>query len=193
MHALVLYTCMYITMIVCSIIWWQSSLHNIQLHYTLMHTPPCTRYSPATSSVPTWLDNLGCTSTDTSLLSCSHNGVGNEDCSHTEDVAVTCSGSSQDGYGKNSMNTLKYTVTTSLNPLLYSTNPSVVQVQGILYTHTQAVYMCISVTLIFLSRRQSTYTYVCMSVCTNSRKCTQWSLTITCINRTVCKTITCIH
>ena len=53
-----------------------------------------TRYSAASYSVPTWLDDLRCTSTDTSLLTCSHRGIGVEDCSHSEDVAISCSYSS---------------------------------------------------------------------------------------------------
>ena len=71
----------------------------------MQHVMTC-RYSPATSSVPTWLDNLRCTSTDTSLLTCRHNGAGNEDCVHSEDVALTCSDSSLDGYGKSYMSTM---------------------------------------------------------------------------------------
>ena len=41
---------------------------------------------------PIWLDNLGCTGTETSLYNCSHNGVSNHDCSHYDDAAVVCQG-----------------------------------------------------------------------------------------------------
>ena len=53
------------------------------------------RYSQASSSTPTWLDNVGCLGTESRLASCSHRGYGNEDCSHSEDIALICSYSSK--------------------------------------------------------------------------------------------------
>lgn len=44
-------------------------------------------------SVPIWLDDLLCTSSDTSLLTCSHGGIGVENCGHSEDVFVSCTSS----------------------------------------------------------------------------------------------------
>ncbi|KAK7482045.1 hypothetical protein BaRGS_00026737, partial [Batillaria attramentaria] len=38
------------------------------------------------------LDNLGCTGNEESLLECNHNGIGNHDCGHHEDVGVQCPG-----------------------------------------------------------------------------------------------------
>ena len=52
---------------------------------------PIHRYTQGTGRI--WLDNLHCTSSDIMLSTCTHNGLGIEDCSHSEDVAVSCSSS----------------------------------------------------------------------------------------------------
>ena len=39
---------------------------------------------------PILMDDVNCISGQTNLLACSHNGFGNHDCGHTEDVGVTC-------------------------------------------------------------------------------------------------------
>ena len=36
------------------------------------------------------LDNLTCNGTESSLLKCSHNGLGVQDCTHSQDVSVAC-------------------------------------------------------------------------------------------------------
>ena len=38
----------------------------------------------------TWLDELNCTGIELTINNCSHNGWGNEDCSHREDSGVEC-------------------------------------------------------------------------------------------------------
>ena len=53
------------------------------------------RYSQGTGEV--WLDNLQCTSSDVILAACTHRGFGVEDCSHSEDVALSCSTSTSTG------------------------------------------------------------------------------------------------
>ena len=56
-------------------------------------SPP--RYSLPTSLVflrrDIWLDDVDCSSSDTTLLSCNHRGIGRHNCGHSEDVAVRCS------------------------------------------------------------------------------------------------------
>ncbi|XP_066296790.1 scavenger receptor cysteine-rich domain-containing group B protein-like [Branchiostoma lanceolatum] len=39
---------------------------------------------------PTYMDDLQCSGTETSLFSCAYNGWGNENCGHSEDVGVEC-------------------------------------------------------------------------------------------------------
>ena len=51
------------------------------------------RFSEASYSTPTWLDDVSCSGTESRLASCSHRGYGNEDCSHSEDIALNCDGS----------------------------------------------------------------------------------------------------
>ena len=39
---------------------------------------------------PTWMDDVNCASSTTNFLECSQNGWGEENCSHGEDVLLTC-------------------------------------------------------------------------------------------------------
>ena len=43
---------------------------------------------------PIWLDNLDCEYGETDVGSCRQNSIGINDCDHTQDVGVTCSGGS---------------------------------------------------------------------------------------------------
>ena len=37
-----------------------------------------------------WLDDVNCVGTEKTITSCSHNGLGSHNCSHTEDASVNC-------------------------------------------------------------------------------------------------------
>ncbi len=47
-------------------------------------------FSEASSSTPTWLDNLRCLGTESRLGNCPANPIGVEDCTHSEDIALVC-------------------------------------------------------------------------------------------------------
>ena len=39
-----------------------------------------------------WLDDVNCSSSETNILSCPHNGLGMHNCDHYEDAGVRCTG-----------------------------------------------------------------------------------------------------
>ena len=41
-------------------------------------------------SGPILLDEVQCRGSETNLIQCPHNGIGNHDCTHYEDAAVKC-------------------------------------------------------------------------------------------------------
>ena len=43
-------------------------------------------------SGPITLDNVQCTGTETTLVSCTHGGIGTHNCGHSEDASVICQG-----------------------------------------------------------------------------------------------------
>ena len=67
------------------------------IHYTFCSVLPpgalaCSNACYGQGTGPIFLDNVGCSGSETTLLSCSHNGIGIENCGHHEDAGVTCPG-----------------------------------------------------------------------------------------------------
>ena len=48
----------------------------------------CAKYGQGSGQI--WLDNVGCKGGESSLLQCSHRGIGINNCGHSEDVGVIC-------------------------------------------------------------------------------------------------------
>ena len=53
-------------------------------------------FSPmASSSVPIWLDDVNCNGSESRLINCQHNQIGNHNCDHKKDAGVICDGKSK--------------------------------------------------------------------------------------------------
>ena len=66
-------------MVACKMLGFQSAVN-----YTLEAS-----YGAGSGTI--WLDSVVCTGSETSLLQCSHSGLGVHNCRHDEDAGVKCS------------------------------------------------------------------------------------------------------
>ena len=48
----------------------------------------CSKYGQGSGQI--WLDNLRCRGSESSILKCSHRGIGINNCGHSEDAGVIC-------------------------------------------------------------------------------------------------------
>ena len=53
------------------------------------------RFQPGQRNQSIFLDELGCTGSESSLISCPHLGIGNHNCGHFEDVGLVCTTTSK--------------------------------------------------------------------------------------------------
>ncbi|XP_064388336.1 soluble scavenger receptor cysteine-rich domain-containing protein SSC5D-like [Halichondria panicea] len=60
--------------------------------YTRYGTVGALGFSQTSSTIRTWLDELRCSGSENRLIDCPSNPIGVEDCSHSEDVALICTG-----------------------------------------------------------------------------------------------------
>ncbi|XP_064388524.1 neurotrypsin-like [Halichondria panicea] len=58
--------------------------------YTQYGTVGRLGFSQASSSTRTWLDNLRCSGTESRLINCPANTIGDENCNHSQDIALIC-------------------------------------------------------------------------------------------------------
>ena len=47
-------------------------------------------FGPGRSSQTIWLDDVACRGSESQLVDCSHAAIGEEDCTHSEDVGIIC-------------------------------------------------------------------------------------------------------
>lgn len=66
-------------------------LKNIHwLHFVLSGNSYPYNFGSGTGSI--WLDDVMCRGSEVNILECNQTEVGNNDCDHTEDIGVVCSG-----------------------------------------------------------------------------------------------------
>ena len=54
--------------------------------------PHSARFGSGSGQV--WLDNVGCSGSESTIVNCQHRGWGVEDCNHSDDASVVCSSKS---------------------------------------------------------------------------------------------------
>ncbi len=52
---------------------------------------PRAQFGQGTATTLILLDNVGCIGPEARLIDCSHNGLGQHNCAHSEDAGVRCS------------------------------------------------------------------------------------------------------
>ena len=62
----------------------------IQMGFVGVSDSDSSRFGSGSSSQRIWLDDVACSGSESRLIDCSHAGIGNENCAHSEDVGIVC-------------------------------------------------------------------------------------------------------
>ena len=57
-----------------------------------LHATPSNSFPPGATTAPIYYDDVRCTGSETNILNCNMTAVGDNDCDHSEDIGVFCSG-----------------------------------------------------------------------------------------------------
>ena len=61
-----------------------------QMGFVGVSVSASSRFGSGASSQTIWLDDVACNGSESRLIDCSHAGIGNENCFHSEDVGIVC-------------------------------------------------------------------------------------------------------
>ena len=75
---------------VCDKNWTDSNTQVVCQQLGYKHSWPVTDLNIAAGNGPILMEKINCRGDEANLLACSHNGFGNHNCGHVEDVGVTC-------------------------------------------------------------------------------------------------------
>ena len=75
---------------VCDKNWTYSNAQVVCRQLGYKHSLGVTDLNVAAGNGPILMEKINCSGDEANLLACSHNGFGNHNCGHVEDVGVTC-------------------------------------------------------------------------------------------------------
>ena len=61
-----------------------------QMGFVGVSTSISSRFGFGSFSQSIWLDDVGCSGSESRLIDCSHRGIGSHNCFHSEDVGIVC-------------------------------------------------------------------------------------------------------
>ena len=61
-----------------------------QMGFVGVSVSDSSQFGFGSSSQTIWLDDVGCSGSESRLIDCNHRGIGVENCGHSEDVGIEC-------------------------------------------------------------------------------------------------------
>ena len=61
-----------------------------QMGFAGVSVSDSSQFGSGSSSQSIWLDDVGCSGSESRLIDCNHAGIGNDNCFHFEDVGIVC-------------------------------------------------------------------------------------------------------